>query len=760
MSKTRDTGFLNNVVKTDPQGNVFFVSGSTTLLSISSSGAVTTTGVISGSNALTASYAQNSELLDNLDSTSFVFTSSYNTDSSSVSTRVTRIEGNYATTGSNVFLGAQTVCANITSTGTIIAQTLNVQQVTSSVVYSSGSNVFGCSLSNTQQFTGSVTMTGSLNVTGNASFANCITACNAFIQVPSTAAVVDILRLNNPAVTNSGTRLKFENGYGDLAALRVTHMDNGSLADDGQIEFQTAQNAVLGTRMTILNTGVACFACQICAPNIISSGTICSTGNTCIGGATVIAGCLGIGTLPTQSGTRLQVAGITDIWSSANTLLRLNHDGTRGVIETFTGGGYSSTAINPNGGNVGIGTTSPAAELQVNKNSDVTIAMSNCISVTSGNRGTLAFYNCATSTVALIRAAAVTDNVGTELQFHTRPAGGSLTQAMTIGSNGAVGIGTINTGAILTICNPAQSSTSTVTWQNGGRVKGNLYSDTGGVAIYAGEEFNGAVMYMVANDQIQFRICSSTPKLLLTNAGCIACFAGQICAPRINVSNTSTVLLVEGTATNGEASINLSGKNSSGTVRNAIFKYDNVDVIRLGTSSNIGMQFETNDVARFRLANTGIACFACQVCTAGILNTSFRISNARVNGTWQEWVAQGITLTNNSAIALFCINSQYDNLIVDLAAWIDQGAWSPVSYRFNIGYNVGTSYVAGLGAVSAICGLQGGTTYNETWCWKNCSGGNISNSAISLRIFGRATNEEISTGGRDLIVSSYLTRVS
>ena len=67
-----------------------------------------------------------------------------------------------------------------------------------------------------------------------------------------------------------------------------------------------------------------------------------------------------IGTTSTQAGTRLLVAGgYFDVWSSANTLLRLNHDGTRGIIETFTGGAYSNTAINPNGGNVGIGTTSP-----------------------------------------------------------------------------------------------------------------------------------------------------------------------------------------------------------------------------------------------------------------------------------------------------------------------------------------------------------------------------------------------------------------
>jgi hypothetical protein len=83
----------------------------------------------------------------------------------------------------------------------------------------------------------------------------CIMGCTAVLQVPSTNAVIDILRLNNPSVTSSGTRIKFENGYGDLAAIRVIHRDNGSLADDGQIEFQVGSNSSLDTKMTILNTG-------------------------------------------------------------------------------------------------------------------------------------------------------------------------------------------------------------------------------------------------------------------------------------------------------------------------------------------------------------------------------------------------------------------------------------------------------------------------------------------------------------------------
>jgi hypothetical protein len=91
-------------------------------------------------NATSASYALNADLLDGRDSNTF------------------------AGTGSNQFNGSQTITGSLTVTGQITAQTLNVQQVTSSIVFSSGSNIFGSNLSNTQQFTGSVSVTGSLSI--------------------------------------------------------------------------------------------------------------------------------------------------------------------------------------------------------------------------------------------------------------------------------------------------------------------------------------------------------------------------------------------------------------------------------------------------------------------------------------------------------------------------------------------------------------------------------------------------------------------
>ena len=71
--------------------------------------------------------------------------------------------------GSNQLAG-ETIDGDLTLTGMLTAQTLHVQEVTSSIVYSSGSNVFGSSAGDVQQFT------GSLNITGNVSTLGTLTA--------------------------------------------------------------------------------------------------------------------------------------------------------------------------------------------------------------------------------------------------------------------------------------------------------------------------------------------------------------------------------------------------------------------------------------------------------------------------------------------------------------------------------------------------------------------------------------------------------
>ena len=71
------------------------------------------------------------------------------------------------------------------------------------------------------------------------------------------------------------------------------------------------------------------------------------------------------------------------------------------------------------------------------------------------------------------------------------------------------------------------------------------------------------------------------------------------------VSSGSAIATLESTATSGEAVVAIKGKNSSGTVRTGIFKYDSADRFRIGTTAGIPIAFETNDNEHMRLDSSG-----------------------------------------------------------------------------------------------------------------------------------------------------------
>jgi len=173
--------------------------------------------------------------------------------------------GVFATTGSNQFNGSQAVTGSLTVTGQVVAQTLNVQQVTSSIVYSSGSNIFGNSLGNTQQFTGSVSVTGSLTV---------VTAGTEF-QVTSTGVNLGNALTDSHIISGSLTvnpNGLFVSGSGNVGIGTTSpsfQLDlGGGTTNNTRLRLQrgsddTAQNALYGwNSITVQRTNVALSSAQ------------------------------------------------------------------------------------------------------------------------------------------------------------------------------------------------------------------------------------------------------------------------------------------------------------------------------------------------------------------------------------------------------------------------------------------------------------------------------------------------------------------
>jgi len=158
------------------------VTGSLTVLgNINVSGSITTSGSITISGSITsASFASTASFVALAQSASFVAnaqTASFVANAQTASYVLNAVSSSFASTASFVALAQSASNAvsaatasfanNLTVAGTLTAQTLVVQTITSSVIYSSGSNVFGNDIANTQVLTGSVTVTGSLAVVTN-----------------------------------------------------------------------------------------------------------------------------------------------------------------------------------------------------------------------------------------------------------------------------------------------------------------------------------------------------------------------------------------------------------------------------------------------------------------------------------------------------------------------------------------------------------------------------------------------------------------
>jgi len=373
---------------------------------------------------LTGSFTYNGADISNITSSAAGLTSLNNyTASQNI------LNGTYATTGSNTFKNPQTINSNLTVTGSITAATLVVQTVTSSVIYSSGSNVFGNSLANTQVFTGSLLTTGSVRFGAS----NQQTAGTERIYVGQNSAVgIDDANSLSLFVAHAAATGSPQIGF--TYQFRQNENTGANLYGDA---IRVVKNAGANSTYTIFSTN-----------STIGAGTermrIDANGNVSIGATSF--------TSPSGADTILGVYGGQDCSLILQDAVQLWELYVNDDFYINRGSTNVLTALRSNG-NIGIGTSSPSSILDVRTGAGTTgtvLSLQNTTGAAAGNIVPIRFYS-GNSFGGLEQIAAIwgiNPNAGTNnggaLVFATSANGTSTTpsERMRITSGGALVIGT------------------------------------------------------------------------------------------------------------------------------------------------------------------------------------------------------------------------------------------------------------------------------------------------------------------------------
>ena len=351
-----------------------------------------------------------------------IFTGSLSLNGTNLST------SNLVTTGSNTFAGIQTVNSNLIVTGSITAQTLVVQTITSSVDFVTGSTRFGSVIDNTHQFTGSVGISGSLSgssatfsssttannyiatSTGNANVFNAASATTGWVQVAmnntSGSAILGVEGNTGGTTTNGSlayaTVLRnYTNTALQIATnniVRATITSGGSVlvsstsSENSVFKLQVGDRGSDTRTLFAPNNGFA-LALANGASSLWYMGVNAQTSanglqfySNELGSAVMTmttAGNVGIGTtspqaflhIAGQNGTNTLTLGTSnnyEIFITGSDSANIYHASPNQAIYLNTNGGplylgpsSASTLLTVTGSNVGIGTSTPTATLQV-----------------------------------------------------------------------------------------------------------------------------------------------------------------------------------------------------------------------------------------------------------------------------------------------------------------------------------------------------------------------------------------------------------
>lgn len=416
--------------------------------------------------------------------------------------------------------------------------------------------------------------------------------------------------------------------------------------------------------------------------NNASAMTILSSGN------------VGIGTETPQS--KLQILGTTGDASgtagAAAILSMQSGSGTDLVFGSMVGSPFTSwiqhrhatnnssyfpIALNPLGGNVGIGTVSPAAKLEIDQ--------------TSGSNF-LEMRNSSLVSRASWVYIPVTNGNNTDLRlYEVRPDGGS-DYRVSFQSNGNVGIGTVSPSHKL-----------------------HLVSGTANVALRASSTYSGVQVWKPAdgaNDYTEFIVANE----LGTETKYVTLGMGEGTGKRLSTAATDDAYLTTIGASN------------------LLFGTNSTEYMRINTSGNVGIG-TTNPISKFVVSNSGALGYEINP-TADSGETMQILSYNRSTTSYKklsQWALSHELLVNGGDVALtikndgnFVLNG-YEPVTSYLAAYkIFNAGGFGFMYRSdydsyimsNAQYNSGSSVVAkystaeGLAQLSFAGGTLNWLTYN------------------------------------------------
>ena len=622
MSKTRDTGFLNNVLKSDTNGNVSIVSGSTTLLYISSSGAITTTGVISGSTIVSASYASNAETLDGLDSTVFTLTSSFNAQTASFTA---------FSSSHNSF------------TASILAQTASINAFSASI--NTATSSFSTRVGALESYTASQTLRNTTYAT---------TASNNFINTQHIADTT------NPTGFDTTASLYTEGGLG----IKKDSYFSSSLYIKGNLTVYGTQSVAYISSST-LNIGTNLITVNTSTPSVRFGGIAVQDSGSTSGltgsllwdsqnnswlydnpsgsgnydSAMVIMGPRNSSTLGSEVGLNCNYL-VQGHGHHHTTSSMIFHDGSTtcfpGSITTtdlrYTGNGY-----------ITYGTTNAGTECLIIRNGAASP------SLTINSTGAACF---ASST----QAGGFYANGSTTI---TTPFDTTTTKAYFDAS-------CIN-GAALTLVSDGTGRTIRLAATTGSTYSGKIDINTG-------------EMNIGTNVCLPFTIYTNALDRMRINSNGITCFACQVC---INTSRTngtnSTALILQDNATGIQTpgyGLRLQYQSNGTGITSAI----GMEAGGTGTNNESQISFYTQNVAgalgqRLLISSTGTTCFACQICTPFVSAASVDVSTGGASCPTTACVGYGIFGYSGVGLGITAGASGGNQGIGFFVCGVERGRW-------------------------------------------------------------------------------------